>query len=41
MEWRDEALVIGVRRLGEGDVILEVLTRDHGRHLGGVVSIRL
>ena len=36
MEWRDEALVIGVRRLGEGDVILEVMTRDHGRHLGVV-----
>lgn len=36
MEWRDEALVMGVRRLGESDVILEVMTRDHGRHLGVV-----
>ena len=25
MEWRDEALVMGVRRLGENDVILEVM----------------
>lgn len=36
MEWSDEAIVIGVRRLGESDVILEALTRAHGRHLGVV-----
>lgn len=36
MEWSDEAIVIGVRRLGESDVILEALTRHHGRHLGVV-----
>lgn len=34
MEWRDEGLVIGVRRHGESSVILEALTRRHGRHLG-------
>ncbi len=34
MEWRDEGLVIGVRRHGESSVILEALTRAHGRHLG-------
>jgi DNA repair protein RecO (recombination protein O) len=34
MEWRDEGTIIGVRRHGESAVILEVMTRDHGRHLG-------
>ena len=40
MEWRDEALVIGVRRHGEGSVIAELMTRAHGRHLGLVRSGR-
>jgi DNA repair protein RecO (recombination protein O) len=34
MEWTDEAVVLGARRHGEANVILEVLTRTHGRHLG-------
>jgi DNA repair protein RecO (recombination protein O) len=34
MEWHDDAVILGVRRQGEGHVVLEVLTRDHGRHLG-------
>jgi DNA repair protein RecO (recombination protein O) len=34
MEWRDEGLVIGVRRHGEHSAILEAMTRAHGRHLG-------
>jgi DNA repair protein RecO (recombination protein O) len=34
MEWRDEAFVLGVRRHGETSVILEAMTREHGRHLG-------
>lgn len=34
MEWRDEGLVIGMRRHGESAVILEAMTRDHGRHYG-------
>ncbi|HTR11957.1 MAG TPA: DNA repair protein RecO [Roseiarcus sp.] len=34
MEWRDEGLVLGVRRHGEQSVILEAMTRGHGRHLG-------
>jgi DNA repair protein RecO (recombination protein O) len=34
MEWTDEAIVLGTRRHGEANVILEVLTRVHGRHLG-------
>jgi DNA repair protein RecO (recombination protein O) len=40
MEWRDEGIVIGARRLGERDVILEAMTREHGRHLGVVRSGR-
>jgi DNA repair protein RecO (recombination protein O) len=36
MEWRDEALVIGLKRHGEGSVILELMTAAHGRHRGMV-----
>lgn len=36
MEWRDEGLIIGIRRHGESAAIAEVMTRDHGRHLGMV-----
>jgi DNA repair protein RecO (recombination protein O) len=34
MEWTDEAIVLGIRRHGEANAILEVMTREHGRHLG-------
>jgi DNA repair protein RecO (recombination protein O) len=34
MEWTDDAFVLGLRRHGETSVILEAMTRDHGRHLG-------
>jgi DNA repair protein RecO (recombination protein O) len=34
MEWRDEALIIGIKKHGETSVILEAMTRAHGRHLG-------
>jgi DNA repair protein RecO (recombination protein O) len=34
MEWTDDGFVLGVRRHGETSVILEAMTRDHGRHLG-------
>jgi DNA repair protein RecO (recombination protein O) len=34
MEWTDEGIVLGVRRHGESSVIVELLTRGHGRHLG-------
>ncbi|HTT83756.1 MAG TPA: DNA repair protein RecO [Rhizomicrobium sp.] len=34
MEWADDAIVLAARRHGESDIILETLTRDHGRHLG-------
>src|ERR1700761_4549950 len=34
MQWTDEGIVLGVKRHGETSVILELMTRDHGRHLG-------
>src|SRR6202161_2233739 len=34
MEWRDEGLIIGVRRHGEASTVVEALTRAHGRHFG-------
>ena len=34
MQWNDESLILGVRRHGEGSVIVEAMTRGHGRHLG-------
>lgn len=34
MDWRDDGLVIGARKHGETSVILELMTRAHGRHLG-------
>src|SRR3954469_13049309 len=34
MEWTDDGIVLGVRRHGESSAVLELLTREHGRHLG-------
>src|SRR3954452_21512145 len=34
MDWTDEGIVLGVRRHGEASAILELMTHDHGRHLG-------
>jgi DNA repair protein RecO (recombination protein O) len=34
MQWTDEGIVLGVKRHGEANVILELMTREHGRHLG-------
>jgi DNA repair protein RecO (recombination protein O) len=34
VEWRDEGVIIGLRKHGEGNVIIEVFTRSHGRHMG-------
>jgi DNA repair protein RecO (recombination protein O) len=34
MEWTDEGIVLGSRRHGEANAILELMTREHGRHLG-------
>jgi DNA repair protein RecO (recombination protein O) len=40
MEWSDAGLVLSARRHGESGSILEVLTRQHGRHLGLVRGSR-
>jgi DNA repair protein RecO (recombination protein O) len=34
MEWTDIGIVLGARRHGEANAILELMTREHGRHLG-------
>ena len=34
MEWREEAIVLGLRRLGETSVIAEIVTRERGRIQG-------
>jgi DNA repair protein RecO (recombination protein O) len=34
MDWRDEGLLLSVRRHGENSAIIEVLTAEHGRHAG-------
>lgn len=36
MEWRDEGVLLAVRRHGESNAIVEVFTRAHGRHAGVV-----
>ncbi len=40
MEWRDEAIVLGIKHHGENSVIVELLTKAHGRHSGLVRSGR-
>src|SRR5258707_866402 len=34
MQWTDEGIVLGSKRHGEANAILEVMTCGHGRHLG-------
>lgn len=34
MQWTDEGIVLGVKRHGEANGILDLMTREHGRHLG-------
>jgi DNA repair protein RecO (recombination protein O) len=34
MDWTDDGIVMGTRRHGEANAILELMTRAHGRHLG-------
>jgi len=36
MEWRDEAVLLSMRRHGESAAIIEVFSAAHGRHLGVV-----
>lgn len=34
MQWTDDGIVLGVKRHGEGNAILELMTHEHGRHFG-------
>jgi DNA repair protein RecO (recombination protein O) len=34
MQWTDEGIVLSAKRHGEANAILELMTREHGRHLG-------
>ncbi len=34
MHWSDEGVLLAARRHGESAAILEIFTRDHGRHVG-------
>ncbi len=34
MEWTDEAIILGTKKHGETSVLLEVMTRNHGRVMG-------
>jgi DNA repair protein RecO (recombination protein O) len=36
MEWTDDAIVLGSRHFGEGKLVAELFSREHGRY-GGVV----
>jgi DNA repair protein RecO (recombination protein O) len=36
MQWEDEAILLSARRHGEGALVLQLFTPDHGRH-GGLV----
>lgn len=36
MEWTSDALILATRKHGEADLIVEVMTPKHGRHLGMV-----
>jgi DNA repair protein RecO (recombination protein O) len=34
VEWTDIGIVLGTRRHGEANAVVELMTREHGRHLG-------
>ena len=34
MDWSDDAIILSVRPHGESARILDVLSREHGRHAG-------
>lgn len=36
MEWRDQGILLSIRRHGETSAIIDVFTRSHGRHAGVV-----
>src|SRR5690349_13522500 len=34
MEWTDDAIVLSTRPYGESSLVVQLLTREHGRHAG-------
>ena len=36
MDWRDQGILLNVRAHGETSAIIDVFTKDHGRHAGVV-----
>ena len=34
MQWQDDGVILSLRSHGEGHAVAEILTREHGRHLG-------
>ncbi|WP_208441425.1 DNA repair protein RecO [Bartonella raoultii] len=36
MKWKEQAIILGARQYGETSVILEIMTRQHGRYMGVV-----
>ncbi|MDR3515664.1 MAG: DNA repair protein RecO [Azospirillaceae bacterium] len=40
MDWRDDAIVLALRRQGESSAVVTVLSRDHGRHAGWLRGAR-
>ncbi|WP_137388101.1 DNA repair protein RecO [Rhodoligotrophos defluvii] len=40
MHWREEGVILSVRRHGENGAIVELFTREHGRYLGLVHGAR-
>ncbi|MDJ0683285.1 MAG: DNA repair protein RecO [Alphaproteobacteria bacterium] len=40
MDWRDDGIVLSLRKHGESGAIAALLTRDHGRHAGLVRGAR-
>ncbi|OPB29277.1 DNA repair protein RecO [Bartonella sp. WD12.1] len=36
MRWKEQAIILGTRQHGETSVILEIMTRQHGRYMGMV-----
>ena len=34
MDWTDDGIVLASRRHGDSSAIVQLLTRDHGRHAG-------
>ena len=39
-EWRDKGIVLSVRKYGESGIIANILTLDHGRHLGWISNYK-